>query len=353
MAEIDAPGQHDSLPGVNAPVLTRKLAGHDKQALLLASSYRTGRLHHALMFEGPAGIGKASMAFQFAQHLIGDPEARQAPEHLALLDAGSDEFRQMANGTHLQVMHLTRPFDPKAEKFKTVLSVEEIRRINHFLSMTNIGKGFRVIIIDPVNDMNASAANALLKNLEEPPARTLFILIAHAAGRVLPTIRSRCQSLQFGSLNDSDLKEAVKQASADFKASNSEPDRMARLSDGSVRRALMLIGFGGLEVTESADRIIEGAVFNSDKAQKLGDAMTARDADIQYQLLIDHLLQKVARAATRHAAQDDVRRAAALAQFHGETRQALIEAQSFNLDRKQTIFGLLVQMQQQSSAGLL
>ena len=353
MAEFDVPEQHDTLPGVAAPVLTREIVGHEKQSALLAASYQTGRLHHALMFEGLAGIGKASLAFHLAQHLIAHPFAHDAPANFETLSQDSDDFRQLVNGTHLQVLHLSRPFDPKTEKFKTMVTVDEIRRINHFLSRTNTGAGYRVVIIDPINDMNANAANALLKNLEEPPGRTLFILIAHSAGRILPTIRSRCQIVHLSSLSDNDLKQAIAQASVSNKISDADLDRLAAFSEGSVRRALMLSGFGGLEVTDTADKLIAESVFDIDKAGKLGDAMTPREADIQYQLLIDHLLQRVAKAALRHGEANDTGRAESMARYYGQTRQMLSEAQAFNLDRKQTIFGLISALRDKTQAGLL
>ena len=352
MPALDLPEQHDTLHGINAPVETAQLFGHATQAAHIAQAYGQGRLHHALLLEGHAGIGKASLAFQLAQHLIANPQASGAPVALTLLDRNSNDFRQLAQGTHGQVMHLTRPFDAKTEKFKTMLTVDEVRRIGHFLSRTNPGAGYRTVIIDPVNDMNANASNALLKNLEEPPARTLFILVAHTSGRVLPTIRSRCQHVAFSGLNDADLAKAVEQA-AGSPVPGDEMAKLSALAEGSVRRALLLRQFGGLEVTETADALIAGNVLDVEKAARLGDVLTAREAEIQYQLLTDHLLQRIANAAQRHAAGGDTRRAEAMANSFSDTRNMLAHAQGFNLDRKQTIFGLIAAMHEKSRAGLL
>jgi DNA polymerase III subunit delta' len=349
---LDLPEQHDTLHGVNAPVETARLFGHETQAAHIAQAYGQGRLHHALLQEGPAGIGKASFAFQLAQHLIANPNMADAPGTLALLDRNSNDFRQLAQGTHGQVMHLTRPFDAKTEKFKTMLTVDEVRRIGHFLSRTNPGAGYRTVIIDPVNDMNANASNALLKNLEEPPARTLFILIAHTSGRVLPTIRSRCQHVAFSGLNDADLAKAVEQAAGSL-VPGDEMAKLSALAEGSVRRALLLRQFGGLDVTETADSLIAANILDVEKAAKLGDVLTAREAEIQYQLLTDHLLQRISRAAARQAAGGDAGRAEAMAKTFSETRDMLAQAHGFNLDRKQTVFGLIVAMHEQTRAGLL
>jgi DNA polymerase III subunit delta' len=352
MQALDLPEQHDTLHGVKTPVETENLYGHDRQKELISRGYRLGRMHHALLLEGPPGIGKASFAFQVAQHLIASPSSADAPETFTLLDPNSNDFRQLAQGTHGQVMHLTRPFDAKTEKFKTMLTVDEVRRIGHFLSRTNPGAGYRTVIIDPVNDMNANASNALLKNLEEPPARTLFILVAHTSGRVLPTIRSRCQHVAFSGLIDTDLAKAVEQA-AGSPVPGDEMAKLAALAEGSVRRALLLRQFGGLEVTETADALIAGNVLDVEKAARLGDVLTAREAEIQYQLLTDHLLQRIAKAAQRHSAGGETRHAEAMASSFSETRDMLAQAHGFNLDRKQTVFGLITAMHEQARAGLL
>jgi DNA polymerase III subunit delta' len=352
MQALDLPEQHDTLHGVNAPVVTAILYGHDKQKELISQAYRQGRMHHALLLEGPPGVGKASFGFQLAQHLIANPSASGAPETFTRLDRNSNDFRQLAQGTHGQVLHLTRPFDPKTEKFKTMLTVDEVRRIGHFLSRTNPGAGYRTVIIDPVNDMNASASNALLKNLEEPPARTLFILVAHTSGRVLPTVRSRCQHVAFSALSDSDLASALEQA-AGSPVPGDEMAKLSALAEGSARRALLLRQFGGLEVTEAADALVAGQVLDVEKAAKLGDVLTVREAEIQYQLLTDHLLQRIARSAERHASAGQSLHAEAMAKSFSETREMLAMAQGFNLDRKQTVFGLIAAMHTKSRAGLL
>jgi DNA polymerase III subunit delta' len=350
MPDLDPPEQHDTLPGVSAPVLTRQLHGQNTLLEFLCASYRGGRLHHALLFEGPHGIGKATAAFHLAQHLLASPVASDAPQILQLLDEGSDDFRQLVNGTHLQVLHLSRPFDSKTEKFKTMLTVDEVRRIGHFLSRTNTGAGYRVVIIDPAEDMNAAAANALLKNLEEPPARTIFILISHRSGRLLPTIRSRCQAVRFNALGPDDLKSAITAATSLTDAASNE---LLSLSEGSVRRALTLYAFGGLEIVRSVDQLIEAQTFDADKAAKLGDAMAGRDADIQYQLLIDYLASKIATGASLRADTKVPHLALQLSQLHRETGEMLREAQVYNLDRKQTIFGLIANLHAKFSAGLL
>jgi DNA polymerase III subunit delta' len=350
MSVLEPAEQHDTLPGIAAPVLTRQIFGHEVRLSFLAHSHAVGRLHHALLFEGPNGVGKSTSAFHLAQHLIANPIASRARESLELLNPAGGDFRQLANGTHLQVLHLTRPFDPKSEKFKTMLTVDEVRRIGHFLSRTNTGAGYRVVIIDPADEMNTAAANALLKNLEEPPLRTVFILISHGSGRLLPTIRSRCQALQFNALGHNDLKAAIEGA-----ISGAEPtsDELLSLSEGSVRRALTLLAFGGLEIVKTANQLVEAHKFDADKTAKLADAMIGRDAEIQYQLLANHLLSRISAEASDRASANDMRSALKLSELHSENARMLKDAQVFNLDRKQTVFGLIASLQGKFDGGVL
>jgi DNA polymerase-3 subunit delta' len=209
MFERIAPEQHDTLEGVPEPSENPHLHGHKAASNMLTAAYRSGKLPHALLFAGPQGVGKATLAFHLAKHLLRHPLHGDAPAELAAPDKASPLFRQVAMGAHPSVLHLTRPFNEKTKTFKTVVTVDEIRRVSRFLSMTSHDGSYRVVIVDPADDMNVNAANALLKNLEEPPARTIFVLIAHALGSLLPTIRSRCQIVRLGPLEPGELMAAL------------------------------------------------------------------------------------------------------------------------------------------------
>ena len=157
--------------------------------------------HHALLLTGPKGIGKATFAFHLAHHLLSHPRGEDAPETFGRPDPASAVARQVASGAHPAVLHLTRPYDERTKKFKSAITVDEVRRVGRFLSLRAHDDSYRVVIVDPADEMNRNAANALLKSLEEPPARAIFLLISHAPGTLLPTIRSRCQVLRFASLS--------------------------------------------------------------------------------------------------------------------------------------------------------
>ena len=154
--------------------------------------------------------------FTFARHIFSHPDAISAPSEIAPPDTASHIYRLVAQGAHPSLLHLTRPFVEKDKKFKTVITVEEIRRVSRFLSLTAPDGGYRIVLVDPADDMNNSAANALLKNLEEPPPRTLFILVAQSLGRILPTIRSRCQIVRFQPLASATLLSLLEKLNADL-----------------------------------------------------------------------------------------------------------------------------------------
>lgn len=339
MSDTDVPDNHDSIPGFPAPSESTAVFGHDDNARFLAGAYRSGKMHHALLFDGAPGIGKASLAFQFARHIIVNPDWSRAP---ALMDPNGnlDVAHQIAMGSHAQVLYLTRPVDQKTGKHKTQLTIDETRRISHFLSRTVAGNGHRIVIVDPVNDMNANAANALLKNLEEPSARTLFILIAHSSGRLLPTIRSRCLQLRFSPLSDSAMRSTLEHLGVTQKLDGTQIDRLIAQSEGSPRIAAMLSEGGGMEILDAAHKVISNPRFDSSGAQKIGDALSSRDGEPLYLLLTDHLLNMAAKLASEAAITDSYR-AASLSSLHSSLSTKISEGLRYNLDRRQTLSEVL------------
>lgn len=343
MSDTDIPDNHDSIPGFAAPSEAESVFGHDRQSHFLANAYRSGKLHHALLFDGAPGIGKASLAFMFARHIIANPDWANAPDRIDL-NPNSDVAHQIAMGSHAQVLYLTRPVDQKTGKHKTQLTIDETRRISHFLSRTVLGNGYRVVIVDPVNDMNANAANALLKNLEEPTPRTVFILIAHSSGRLLPTIRSRCLQLRFSSLSRVDMLQALDHLGVTQKLGEAQLERLISQSEGSPRIAAMLSEGGGLEIMDAAQKIVFSRTFNVSGALKIGEALSSRDGEPLFLLLVDHLLSMTARMAGE-AAKSDNNRASALSLLHRVLSAKISEGLRFNLDRRQILAELLQSLQ--------
>jgi len=193
------------------PRFRARLVGHiDQQQSFLAAAH-AGRLHHAWMLTGPKGVGKASFAWLAAKYILAGRAQEvglfgpvEPPENLAQLADDAVALR-IEEGSHGDARVLALAENPKTGKMRTEITIDQVHALNGLFTQTATEGGWRVVVIDSVDDMNRSAANALLKVLEEPPKDVLFLLISHSPGRLLPTIRSRCRVLGFPPLSDADV----------------------------------------------------------------------------------------------------------------------------------------------------
>ncbi|GAB5506856.1 MAG: DNA polymerase III subunit delta' [Rhizobiaceae bacterium] len=335
-----APRRHDSIDGVREPAENPLLVGHHNARQNLAKAFSEGRLHHALLLAGPSGIGKATLAFHLARHVLAGPGTAPADD-LLLVEESAQLFRTVAQGSHAAVLHLTRPANERTKGFKTVVTVDEIRRVGKLLSLSAHDGGYRVVIVDPADDLNASAANALLKNLEEPPARTLFLLITHVPGRLMPTIRSRCQLIRLGPLADAEVAEAMTGLGLALPADPQDRAALLRRAGGSVRNAILLTEYGGLEIANTIDTILQGKAFDLALASCLADAVTARDATIQFDMFNEHLLGALSAAAANAAQSDATGAAAEQAGTWSQLRDDIAATETYNLDKRHHVMASL------------
>lgn len=328
------------LEGAVSPAANSRLFGHKAAEDFLARSYQSGKGHHAILIEGPEGIGKATLAFRFANHVLAHPRPTEAPEMLGDPDSSAPAYRQIVAGASHNLLHITRPFDAKSGKFKTAITVDEVRKAGKFFSQTSGTESWRIVIVDPADDMNRNAANAILKMLEEPPRRSMFLVLSHAPGRLLPTIRSRCMPLVLRPLGDADLKSALQNLGLAI-APAMEPKLMAG-AGGSVAQAIKLVNYGGLDILEAFDGVLSASGPEQRKAMhKIADAVAARGNDTLYGFFIDHAGEHVAAAANRAARQGDIDRAFRLSNLHASITERTTVADAYNLDRKQTVISLL------------
>ena len=241
----------DRLPGAPHPRETAKLHGQDAAEAVFLQAHASGRMHHAWLLTGRLGIGKATFAWRAARFLLATPAeaadglfgAPPAPESLDI-DPEHPVARRLRALSEPGLFLLRRPTDPKTKRLATVITVQEVRRLKSFFGLSAPDGGRRVVIVDAAEEMNASAANALLKLLEEPPPRATFLLVAHRPSALLPTIRSRCRTLALDPLGPDDLAHALHAAGAETVEGNSLPG-LAALAGGSVGGAFRLIEGGG------------------------------------------------------------------------------------------------------------
>jgi DNA polymerase III subunit delta' len=247
-AEIIA---YDRVEGWPAPEERGDWFGEPAAERALLDAYRSGRVHHAWLIGGPKGIGKATLAYRFARFVLAHPNPSAADVTRATdLGVAADQpaFRKVANRAHPNLLILERPWDFETRRFRTQLLVEEIRRTVSFFGTTGGEDGWRVAIVDPADDMNPNAANALLKVLEEPPSRSLFLLISHAPGRLLPTIRSRSRRLELQPLKEDAILRALRQSSRGSDGAEADLGLAAALAGGSLRRAIVMLEGQGIDL---------------------------------------------------------------------------------------------------------
>src|SRR6476646_694346 len=214
------------------------LAGHREAEAALLHAYRGGRIPHAWLIGGAQGIGKATLAYRMARFVLAhrNPLASEVQRAETLhVDPSDPVARQVAAGAHGGLLTLERSLNDKGV-MRTVITVDETRETISFFGSTAAVEGWRVCIVDTVDELNPNAANALLKILEEPPRQSLFLLVSHAPARVLPTILSRCRKLLLRPLATSDVIAAAAQAT-NMTADDPALAEAAEAAEGSVARA--------------------------------------------------------------------------------------------------------------------
>ena len=250
------PNDSDRIEGFAHPRETYLLLGQDLALARAARALRAGRPPSAWLITGPPGVGKATLAYRIARYLLAYGATAEGPEDLSVAE-DNPATRQIAAQAHPGLLVLKRAINPKTGKLMTVLSVDEIRRLANFFGMTSGAGGWRVAIVDTADDMNDNAANALLKMLEEPPVNAMLLLLSNTPGRLLPTIRSRCQRLDLRPLDDATMEFGLKPHLPDETAA--ERAALARLSGGSIGAALTLATGDGGVLAKEADKLIDHA----------------------------------------------------------------------------------------------
>lgn len=294
--DVEPDPQSDQIDGLPHPRECDRLVGHQSQIDMFTKAFAENRLHHAWLLGGPKGVGKASFAYLAARHLLAGGTA--APG--LAVPQGDGVAMRIHAGSHGNMRTVRRAWDQKTKKFKKVISVDDIRALTPFFGSTGSEAGYRIAIIDAADDMNVNAANALLKLLEEPPTRSLFFLVSHAPGRLLPTIRSRCRKLPFPPLQDTAVEDLVRAQLPDTDSQTAFA--VARLAEGAPGRAMALLLADGFDLYRDLFTAIRASAA---QRNKFADPLVRAGQDEKFALFCDLVtdwLARVARMAARGAA---------------------------------------------------
>lgn len=353
--------ESDRLDDLPHPRERHTLVGHEWAERQFLDAYLSGKLHHAWILGGPKGIGKATFAYRAARFVLRHPDPAAVPRGTTRLDVDPADpvVRRIQALGHADLLVLRRPWDQKSKQLKTVLSVDEVRRASGFFSRTAGEGGWRVCIVDAADEMNANAANALLKILEEPPARCLFLLVAHVPGRLLPTIRSRCRRLDLQPPDPVDAASVMAEvlAQAGEEVSAADLQAAARIARGSVGQGLQLVRGDGIALHRDMLALMASMPgLDIRRLHKLADDLASRQARDRYELfttlVVDWLAAMVRTVATGDAGHagpeeaDVMRRLAdsgdlgAWAEAYEKIGHSIARANGLNLDRKQVILTL-------------
>jgi DNA polymerase-3 subunit delta' len=329
------------------PRETNVLFGHREAELALLNAYRSGRIPHAWLIGGAQGIGKATLAYRMARFVLAHRNAGAAGVQRAetlQLDPADPVARHVAAGAHGSLLTLQRTLNDKGV-LRTVITVDETRETISFFGSTAAVEGWRVCIVDTVDELNPNAANALLKILEEPPRQSLFLLVSHAPARVLPTIQSRCRKLQLRPLAINDVIGAAALA-ANIAIDDPALAEAAEAADGSVARALTLLGGDALKLHQKTTALLATLPrVDPRELHALGDALGGSDrvALAAFMDSVDRWVGERLRAGDANA---NLPRLARLAEVWEKITRAARDTQDYNLERKPlvfSVFGLLAE----------
>lgn len=321
---------HGDDPMTHAVDLLGNSAAHDAFLAALAG----GALHHAWLLAGPEGVGKASFARAAALRMLAQGAGEALPPGLAvpddsrtraLIDAGSHPDLRM-------LIRLPRDAEKPDADLARSITIAQVRALQPLFATVPSMSSRRVVIIDAIDDLERSGANALLKNLEEPPAGTIFLLVSHTPGKLLPTIRSRCRLLRFGRLGDADTATVVRRALPE--ADGAEIAALVAAADGAPGRGLRFAGLDLAEVDAAIAAIAADGDADNGRRAALAKKLGGKAAQARYEAFLDRVPAFIA-ASARERTGDSLRTAL---DAHAAARDLAGAARGLSLDAGGTVW---------------
>jgi len=273
------------------------MLGQDDQVAAFLDAARSGRMHHAWLLAGPQGVGKAGFAHAAARWLLADATGPAVSKNRLDVPDEHPVISLLEAGSHPDFKLLERLPKANSEELARSITVDQVRGLQPLFATTPSMSPRRVVLIDAIDDLERNAANALLKNLAEPPAGTIFPLISHAPGRLLPTVRSRCRLLRFSALDDELVRVALRRALPE--AEDGELEALVRVAEGAPGNALR---FAGLDIA-GLDAAIEKLAVHGDTSNALrtalGRTLAIKNAQERYEAFLERAPSRIAAEARR------------------------------------------------------
>ena len=329
------------------------LLGHEEAEKFLLEAWKNNSLHNSWLFSGIEGIGKATLAYKFARFLL-SADFNQKDKYQSLDIPETDPvFKLVSNNAHPDFKIIERDYtdtdkkkllkaikdgdqlsadEMQSLKKSAFIRVDDVRTINEFLSKRSSQDGWRVVLIDSIDDMNTASANAILKILEEPPFKTVLILINHNPNRLLTTIKSRCAKLNLKPLSDQNLASLLRRYRSNL--SENEISGLVKISSGSIGQALDYADHGALErYNELTDLIQQGSQFKLSKLFAFCDKSVSNEDS--YNLSKNLILKLIRQLITQTGKIEE------LSEIWNETLKIFSETEGLNLDKKQALINII------------
>lgn len=344
--------------GNTSPRCNNFLLGQTQAEDLFLRSWQNATMHHAFLLHGPKGIGKATLSFKIARFLLwADDKKRENYKSLNVAE-NSDVFQQVASGSHPDLLVVERDYietdrkkiisalrkgeligedELSVMKKSAFIRVDDIRKVNDFLAKTSFNDGWRIVIIDSADDMNKNAANALLKILEEPPAKTVLLLISHNPALLLPTIRSRCAKLACRALNSGEVASLLRRYRSEL--SEGEIGKLADISCGSIGTAILYADMHADKIYEQLCELL--CAKNKVDMEKLLSFCSNMAADNDRFSLLQDLILKFLKQSMSEAKDKEE-----MYSCFNDARQMFSDCANVNMDKRQMLTVLLTRIGQ-------
>ena len=331
----------DQLAGAPHPREQMAFFGHAEGEAAFLDALTAQRLHHAWLIGGPEGIGKATLAYRVARFLLAHGGTAPPGATTLAVDPCSPAARQVAARSHPDLAVVRRGLRRDGKGYSQEIAVDHVRRALDLFAATAGRGGYRVCIVDSADDLNASSGNALLKVIEEPPPRSVFLVVSHAPQRLLPTIRSRCRKLQLRPLSEPDLRAVIRSLGPPFAdTEEAELSRAVSLAEGSVRRAIEMLDEDKAAIVAGTTALLaELPHLDMHRVVQLAEKVSPRGTEGDLQLALDTAMAWVSKGLEERAAAGPTR-LAPLVEACEKVARAAREAEIYNLDKRPVMIAL-------------